>query len=389
MERSIELGYVLGGLKSGLKPVFDFPAAPAGLQWTEVARILQAGRLSSHFYMLGKDRQDEWPAEFREILRRDRISLAMYSDQCSAKVRAVLSALQHAGIQVIVLKGWAYIQTIYGGDAGQRVCEDIDLLVHPKQTDAVEDVLNAIGLQGDLESWPGYARRYLNGRRYFFEAFSNIPGSTFSIGLHWGLLNMPSYDPRRIDMDGIFSRAQPLQVMGVDVLQLGIVDHLVYACAHAGLHHRFETTIFREYEIAHLILAGVDWRDAVDRAVEWQCVLPMLFMLQRIHVLWGDVIPEKTMDYLSAVRPSRMEKCLSRWIRLLKGRKTFDHLLVWMTFPKWHQRLLIALQDIFPSPGYMRQRYGKSDDESLISLYALRFFRALQFTNPWRKTLQR
>jgi len=42
---------------------------------------------------------------------------------------------------VIVLKGWTYIYTIYGGDYGQRYYEDIDLLILLKDRERARQVL--------------------------------------------------------------------------------------------------------------------------------------------------------------------------------------------------------------------------------------------------------
>jgi hypothetical protein len=49
-------------------------------------------------------------------------------------------ALGEAGIRSLVLKGWALIPTLYGGDYGQRTYSDIDVLVlpGPGSTDAIE-----------------------------------------------------------------------------------------------------------------------------------------------------------------------------------------------------------------------------------------------------------
>ena len=81
--------------------------------------------------------------------------MSLYGDQCGERVKALLSGLRAKGVDVVVLKGWAFIQTIYAGDHSVRYCEDIDILVLPQETSMAVSVLTQMGYQSKAETWPG------------------------------------------------------------------------------------------------------------------------------------------------------------------------------------------------------------------------------------------
>lgn len=356
------------------------PDPPADADWDALYSLLVRHRLAARFHALIKPRQARWPESFRERLRLFRAAQGMYGEQCGLRVRQSLAALKDARVSVIVLKGWAYIQTIYGGDASQRLCEDVDLLVHPRRVDAAAAALARLGCEPERESWPGYHRRYTNGERLFFPSRPGNPANTFSIGLHWGLIHIPSYDARRVDMDKLFARTRPLNVAGVDALELGAEDEVVYACAHWGLHHRFDPALFRYYEIAAQIARAGEslrWEVAAARAREWRLTIPVREGLERVERLWPGTVPRSAREALAGLSPARGERFVHAWNGLTVKYPALAHLLTWLTFPDWRQRPLIALQDVFPSRAYMEWRYGRAPFGFWPWLYARRFLRAL------------
>ncbi|MEW5941344.1 MAG: nucleotidyltransferase family protein [Chloroflexota bacterium] len=379
----LEDNFIRDCLASGLLPGRVPPHPPRGLDWTRLHARLVAHRLSAYFYALGKSMGESWPSEFREQLRLDRYSLMLYGDQCAARVQRVLSALTGEGMRVIVLKGWAHIQTVYGGDHSLRPCEDIDVLVHPRDAEAAEKILRGLDCVPALESWPGYNRRYANGQLYFFESAPGDPANAFSLGLHWGLLHIPAYDPRRMDADDLFARARPLTVAGVPALDLCAEDFLPYACAHLGLHHRFDPAMFRYFEIAATIRsAGADlaWMSVIERAAQWRVALPLRFAMTRIESLWPGLVPPDALETIANLKPTLGERAVDAWIKATRGKPAFDHPLAWFTFHDWKQRPLIFLQDVFPGPEYMRQRYGRAPLGLWPLLYFRRLARGLEFS---------
>jgi len=375
-----EFAYIIGCLTYKLFPDSRFPAPAEDTDWDRLYVLVENHRLSGLFFALGKD-SDAWPLGFKHRLRADSYQYSLYGNQCSQRIKTFFETMNSFGVSVIVLKGWAHIQTIYGRDYSQRLCEDVDILIHPKDVDTVEEILLRLNYSHEKESWSGYDRRYHNGTRYFLSNADAAFAGTFSIGLHWGLIHIPSYDPRQIDVDHLFASALPLNVMDVPVLQLAPEDEVVYLCMHVGLHHRYDGALFRYFELASLIVnygVDLDWQRVSETAVQWQQVLPVRRILRRIDQLWRRIMPPNVLDSFARVRPKFQERFVDFWIRKMREPAAFDHLLMWVTFPRIWERPLIALQDIFPSLEYMRARYGHAPLDFWPLLYVRRFFRALR-----------
>jgi hypothetical protein len=288
----------------------------------------------------------------------------------------VLSTLRNSGIDVIVLKGWAFIQTIYEGDHSVRFCEDIDLLVRPQDSFKTAGLLRDLGYQPVAESWPGYHQRYSNAQAYYLTNQPEIFSLTFMVGFHWGLIHKPFNNPNQVNMDALFSRARSLEVTGVDVLELSIEDQIAYGCAHLGLHHEYEEALYRYYEIGALIRRGgsdLDWNAMIQRAQEWQCIVPVQRVFVYLERLWPDLIPAAVLEEINALSPVFLERFVNWWIEKTRGRPSFDHLLTWITTPGLRRRFEIAFQDIFPSPEYMQKRYGPAP----AGIWPIIYFRRL------------
>ena len=372
-----ETDYLLACLSHGLDSTRLWPHPPPGLDGKRVLRLAEENRISGLVHALGPVSES-----VREPLRLERYRWLAHAEESRARVQRVLSALTSAGLDVIVLKGWAYIYSIYAGDASRRLCSDVDLLIRPSDAQAAGTILRSLGCTPEPPVWPGYSRRYHNGEIYFFAPLSELKKDSFSVGLHWGLLHVPSYDPARVDVDGLFARSHRLTVAGVEVFDLGEVDSIVYACAHLGLHHRFETDLFRYYDSAALILAadpGLDWEAVTRTALEWEVILPVRRVLETIESFWPGLIPASAARTLASIPPSRRERFVDGWLKWTRGRSVFNHLLLWLTFPDWKQRPLIFLQDVFPGPEYLQERYGPALFGFWPFLYFLRLARALGF----------
>ena len=374
-----ETGYLLACLAHGLDSNRPWPHPPRGLDWKRLLALLDRHRLAGFFHALGKSHSESWPREFQESLRSERYRWMAHGGKSRARVHSALMALRSGGVEVIVLKGWAFISTLYNGDASQRLCEDVDLLVRPRDVDRAEAILRSLGCALHLVVWPGYDHRFHNGERFFF---SNDPigqGDPFSIGLHWGLFHTPSYDPTQVDVDALFERARPLNVADVPVLELSREDAILYACGHIALHHRFDDALFRSFELAWLIhnAAGPDWETAARRASQWRLLIPVRRGLERLTRLWPDLVPDSAVEAFRRPIASRRERLVDFWLSHARALPGNELLLRWLTFHDWKRRPLLVFQDIFPGPDYLKGRYGPPPLGFWPFLYFLRLARAV------------
>ncbi len=370
-----EFDFLRSALASRLFPESPFPNPLPVLDWNRLDAMLRYHRLTAHFYVLGKSQRHNWPMPFRERLRLDHYGLIVYSDQFIGQIKPVLSALTEANIPVMVLKGWALIQTIYGGNHGHRVYDDIDILVHPQDADAAETIMKKLGWQSDQERRRGYARRYFNAQAYYFEHLEN-PGHVYSIGFHWGLLHHPAYNPEQIDVGEIFKRAHLLDVVGVPVLEMSVEDHIVYNCAHIVLQHRSEEILLRYYEIAAVIrdaISSLDWQKVEERAKCWKVVIPLKEVVQKVDELWPGTLPASTLATIVKMKPVLTEQFIHKWYETTNYNPSLEHLLTWLTMSGKRRRLSFIWEDIFPNPTYLIQNYGSAPAGFWPWLYIRRF----------------
>jgi hypothetical protein len=380
-----EFNYICLALASRLFPDCLFPDPPAGLDWERLEILLRYHRLTAHFYVLGKSQRHNWPPPFHQRLRLDHYGLIIYSDQFIDRVKPVLVELSKTNIQVIVLKGWALIQTVYGGHYGQRIYDDIDILVHPKDADAAGEILKKLGWQAEEQQRPGYARRYYNAQAYYSRP-QEIPGRVYSIGFHWGLLHHPAYNPDQIDVGKLFQRAHPLDIGGVPVMSMSIEDHIVYNCAHIVLQHRSEESLLRYYEIAAVIRVAnspLDWQKVEEHAKNWKLILPLKKVIQKVEEIWPGTVPASSMTSIGKIRPALSEQFIQTWYDKTNYNSSLEHLLTWLTMSGMSRRLSFILEDIFLNPTYLKKAYGPASGSFWPLLYVRRFM--LVFGNLWQR----
>ena len=378
---SREWEYIISCLAYKLFAGQAFPRPSPDMDWEKLYNLIQQQRLSGHMFRLGQNVATGWDAGFEHRLRLDYYQYSLYGEYCSGHIKRILKAITSLEIRVIVLKGWAHIQTIYDRDFGQRVCEDIDILIHQDDIDAVTDILRGQGYTPELESWPGYNCRYHNGTRYFAPQANAGFAGNFSIGLHWGLIHIPSYNPGRIDVEALFDESLPLQIMDVPVLQLASEDEIVYLCAHLDLHHRNEDAIFRYYELARFISKSggeLNWSKVIEKSTRWRLALSVDKILRRINGFWDGLVRLDILIKFDNIQAGLDEKLVDLWLEKTYGHPASSHVMRWITFHRIWERPLILLQDVFPSSGYMISRYGNAPLGFWPFLYLRRFFRVFR-----------
>ena len=354
----MELSFIVACLAHQLDPHRPLPDTPPELDWNRLHRLLVRHRLAELFCILGEANPGLLPPELQQAIRRQRFTALFYGDPCVSQVRTVLKAMRQADLPVIVLKGWALIPTVYGGDYGQRPCADIDLLVLPRDAVQADGILRDLGYTGCIEFWPGYMRRYGMTRSYVQTHNTSSFGHVFGVDLHVGLLSRPFFD-HRVPVGGLFQRSEPLQVAGVEACSLAAEDDLVYSCGHLALHHGYDEALSRCYEMASVILrAGpaFDWNSVAERATAWRMTLPVQRVLARLEALWPDLIPVQAPEAIASLQATLTERYMHDWASAKKAAGA--QLLDGLSLPGLGNRVRYFLETAFPGPSFMRHHYG-------------------------------
>ena len=334
------------------------PTAPGEMDWEKLYSLVVRHKLSGLAYLLGREGPQPWPDFLQQRFQRDYYSARLWGDQCRHEVSRALAALRDAGVRLLVLKGWALIPAVYKGDTGCRVFADIDLLVSPAQAGTAERVLEGLGYRALPEVWPGFGRRYENGRSFQLPGEPGPFGTVLAIGLHWHLLILPFYF-RRVPVAGLFEQARPLEVAGEPVEALAPEDNLVYTCGHLGLHHLYDPALFRAYEMAAAIRqagASLDWKLVLERVTGWELVLPVQRTLGWLSRLFPGLVPDPVLEQVQSLAPSRAERRVHTWMLRGRDNHAIRWMIAWFTL-EWWKRPGFVLETAVPSPAYMKQRY--------------------------------
>jgi hypothetical protein len=377
-----EFEFIRLALASRIFPNQFFPDPPNNLDWDRLYTLLRQHRLSAHFYVLGKPKRNDWPASFRERLKLDRYSQIIYSEKFKLRIKPVMAGLLEANIPVIVLKGWALMQTIYGGDNGQRFFDDIDILVHPMDVDPSEEILKKLGWHARGERRPGFIRCYYNAHPYYYFEKVRNTRNVYSVGFHWGLLHHPAYNPQQINIQELFERAHPLKIAEVPIFEMSIEDHLVYNCAHIVLQHRSEESLLRYYEIAAVIRdaqSTLDWQKVEECAKNWRLVLPLKSVLTKIEEFWPGIVPAWAITLIDGIKPTLSERFIHTWYKRTNYNPSLEHLLTWLTMSGIKRRFLFIWEDIFPNPMHMAREYSPAPGSFLLLSYFRRIIRVLGY----------
>lgn len=173
------------------------------------------------------------------------------------------TALRQAGIETITLKGIVLAHTVYP-EPGLRPMADIDLLVRPADRLRAIAALARIGYRT-----PGPEAERLGESRCFAELVRDgVP-----LDLHWDIARYLRFDGVvRVDHEGLWSRARPLDLAEGQSLALCPEDMLLHLALHLTLGSDFARVLW--YADIDALLrrhaAALDWRRVVDEARRWR-----------------------------------------------------------------------------------------------------------------------
>ena len=139
-----------------------------------------------------------------------------------------LTALEAAGIAVLVVKGIALAQAAHG-DPAARGLGDLDLLVAPSEVGRACQALAGVGWSPAGGPAPGDGRPWDHALRFGYERC--LVGKRSLVDLHWRL------DPTAGALPGFASlwpRREYVRVGDLKVPTLGRWDALLHSCSHAA-----------------------------------------------------------------------------------------------------------------------------------------------------------
>jgi len=283
----------------------------------------------------------------------------------------LLPALADAGVQVLLLKGAALAQTVYGNVA-LRPMADLDLLVREKDVPAALRVLPALG----YTITPPLVYR----SEVMLEC--QIGAEKAIVELHWSPFVPPYYHYSGL-IDWMWSTALPAAdgLAPSSAWMLGVEAQLLHLCGHIQLHHAGEGEARQLWlhDVAELIVhyrSEIDWDDLLARAQEYDLVLPTQRVVTQVMTEYWQYlakeqappIPAGILGRLSGLKPSPGEQRLHAYLAASShpaARRLWGELA---TLPGRRAQLDFGWRNLFPPAGYVHACY-RVPHRLLVPLY--------------------
>jgi len=222
------------------------------------------------------------PADLAEQCRTDARAAAMRGLRMRAELSAVAALFVDAGIPVMALKG-GHLAIQFYENVASRWMDDLDLLVHRKDIERAQALLEAVGYRPQRELDLQVA---LSAHHHV----APLSRGGCVIELHWSIV--PPDQPVAIDVDALWSRSVPLSEEVPGMRALAINDLILHLCVHAACVHGLAMGFQPLIDIAEVCRAEeVDWVSLQKDARDWRAARPVSLTLQLARELVGAAVP--------------------------------------------------------------------------------------------------
>jgi hypothetical protein len=345
-------------------------ARNSDLDWDELGKFVYIEALTPLLYRILRN-QDWLPENVEKEWRNAYYQNACRNTLLLRELGKVLQSLADVGVDVIVLKGAALAEKVYG-DIAVRQMVDLDLLIHPKDLAIVREVVANLGYQlAGVEMQSGFNEEFRNEEIHWKPGLVNV-----NLDLHWKLVS-PVYYQRTFLTDWFWETAISTKISGSPALILGNEAQIVYLCAHLMLHHGGKSLLWL-HDIAEAIAfspTAIDWNLVINKAETYNLVLSIQQVLLRIADEWKVEIPGNVRSQLAILKPSWEEVRAYSWQNQTMALRLFDDLA---GAKDWLTRLRIAWDTLFPSRAYMQHRYEISHPLLIPFYYPYRWLRGFR-----------
>jgi hypothetical protein len=239
-------------------------------------------------------KEDKLPEEVRAGLRHSYLDCLVNNLARYNELHKILVEYQKNGIPTLLLKG-SYLAKFIYQDIGLRIMSDMDLMVSQSNLPPAIGILRELGYSG--------AELPLTADELDFFHHAPVlekPGQ-IRIELHWTLADKDR--GLKIDEQGLWQRAESVQIDNVEALVLSPEDLILHTCIHATYSDR----LFRQArsvvdlsEILNKESGRIKWRIVIENANRWQAGRGVFLMLYLAQHYLNAPVPE---DVLSNLQP--------------------------------------------------------------------------------------
>jgi hypothetical protein len=278
-----------------------------GLDWDIFLEKARENGISPIVYSKLEDNKFNFlniPSEIFEGLKEDYYLNVRKNTLIFEELRKALKAFRESGLQVMVLKGAALAEKVYGSIA-LRPMADIDLLVKKEDLKRLDEQLKMLGYQASdmLVDNIDFSSTYLTTLDYRSSSENSI-----SFHIHWHFVNstIPSESYiKNIRMVNIWENAEKIKVADVETLVMAPHHLIIHLSEHAlRVTHSLSKLSFLcdISEAVNYYKGRLDWDRLIKESLEFNLNRMVYLSLYFASEFLEAQIPE---DVLTRLKPKR------------------------------------------------------------------------------------
>jgi hypothetical protein len=341
------------GIKQGTgsAPFSSIADWPALIEQAEEHRLIPL----LHQYLLQTGLLSSLPDAAQRDFQRRIAEIAARQLSFTHALTSILKRCEAAAIPCAPLRGPA-LASMLDPCLSVRAMDDIDLLVPKPLLDDLVKLLTELGYE-QVEQRPGFAQRFS-----YATSFVKMAPAAQCIDVHWTLAYPPHHD--RIDMEGVWQRAERREFDRTPGWAISQPDLVIHLCAH-WRHKDGQGPLLWLLELNRFLRhdQDLDWslvRDFSQSSGQWQTVREIL---TEVRNLFETPLPEWLLD------PASLS---TRSVSSFPEAGPREEWALLASLPDLFTRLRYAASLLWPSPDYMRWRYGASNPMALLWAYLRR-----------------
>jgi len=312
------------------------------------------------YFKLNKNKKvcSNIPSVIFEELNNDYYFSATKNALIFEELGKFLEAFKEAGIRVVVLKGAALAEKIYGNIA-LRPMSDIDLLIKEEDLAHTDRLLEMLGYRSADRSVDDidFTSAYLTTLDY-----RNTSDNSLSFHIHWHFVNSTipneSY-VKNIKMENIWRDAEKTNIANTETLVMAPHHLLIHLSEHAlrVTHSLSKLSFLCDIDQAISFYAEeIDWDRLIDESYRFNLSRMVYLSLYFTSKFLGTPIPE---DVLSKLRPKRFSLGEKIFMNRISNNKRFTGLsyLVHLSMNKGlFKKMKFVVRTFFPPRQFIAQR---------------------------------
>jgi hypothetical protein len=224
---------------------------------------------------------------------------AALNGQFYAELRTILTACAQATIPVLVLKGAAIAERVYGNIA-LRPMSDLDLLVRREDLEAMNRLLHELNYVHDESEHPA---AWYPGHHHHLAPYRR-PDRHAAVEVHHHIV--PSTAPVRIPVEHLWRRAQRASIASTPALVLAPTDVVLHFCLDISCVASFVKGLRTLCDIAATIEChgeNFDWVVFLKQAAEYDAERFVYYPLWLARLLVGADVPAEALQSLERSVP--------------------------------------------------------------------------------------